>query len=78
MRIDPNSNRGVRWKPGDAEPEFDKLFDRHGNLQAIHLGKPLSWTARDELEQVILLARENHNSDAERYEYSQGMRVFKR
>lgn len=78
MRIDPNSNRGVRWKPGDAEPEFDKLFDRHGNLQAIYLGRPLSWTARDELEQVILLARENHNSDAERYEYSQGMRVFKR
>jgi insecticidal toxin complex protein TccC len=78
MRIDPKSNRGVRWKPGDAEPEFDKLFDRHGNLQAIYLGRPLSWTARDKLEQVILLARENHNSDAERYEYSQGVRVFKR
>jgi insecticidal toxin complex protein TccC len=78
MRIDPNSNRGVCWKPGDAEPDFDKLFDRHGNQQAIHLGKILNWNARDELHQVILLARENHNSDAERYEYSQGVRVFKR
>ena len=77
MRIDPNSNRAVLWTEGE-EPDFDKLFDRHGNQQAIHVGKPLKWNARDELHQVILLARENHNSDAERYEYSQGMRVFKR
>ncbi|WP_322844601.1 RHS repeat-associated core domain-containing protein [Pseudomonas sp. B33.4] len=76
--IAPNSNRGVRWKPGDAEPVFDELFDRHGNQKAMHPGKPLNWNARDELENVTLVQRKNASNDAEHYRYSQGVRVFKR
>ncbi len=78
MRIDPNSNRGVRWRPGDPEPVFDELFDPHGNQRSVQPGQPLQWNARDELEKVTLISRENARSDAEHYRYSQGVRVFKR
>ncbi|WLH34489.1 toxin [Pseudomonas sp. FP2196] len=78
MFIDLKSNRGVRWKTGDEPPDFDELFDSHGNQKSMHPGKPLTWNARDELESVTLIQRENDRSDAEHYRYSQGMRVFKR
>jgi len=78
MRIDPNSNRGVRWRPGDAEPVFDELFNCHGNQRAVQPGRPLHWNARDELESVTLVQRESAANDAEHYRYSQGVRVFKR
>lgn len=78
MRIDPQSNRGVRWKQGDAEPDFDKLFDTHGNQQALQPGQSMSWNARDQLLKVTLLPRTNGRNDAEGYGYSRGMRVFKR
>ena len=78
MAIDPNSNRGVRWKPGDPPPEFDKLFDLHGNLKALQPGQDLQWNARDELMRVTLIARGGGRDDAEHYLYSQGARVFKR
>ena len=77
-RIDPTSNRGVRWQPGDPEPVFDTLFDRHGNLLAVQPGQPLQWNARDELQSVTLIQREGGQDDAEYYHYSQGQRVFKR
>lgn len=78
MRIAPTSNRGVRWQPGDPEPVFDTLFDRHGNLLAVQPGQPLQWNARDELQSVTLIHREGGQDDAEYYQYSQGQRVFKR
>jgi insecticidal toxin complex protein TccC len=77
MCIDPNSNRGVLWKSGDAPPDFDTLFDPHGNQQTLKPGTTLKWNARDELESVPLVIRKNSNSDAEHYRYSQGQRVFK-
>ncbi|WP_262136775.1 RHS repeat domain-containing protein [Pseudomonas sp. Marseille-Q5117] len=77
MCIDPNSNRGVRWKTGDAPPDFDTLFDPHGNQRTLKPGPTLQWNARDELESVPLVIRKNSNSDAEHYRYSQGQRVFK-
>ncbi|EJL99746.1 RHS repeat-associated core domain protein containing protein [Pseudomonas sp. GM16] len=77
MCIDPNSNRGVRWRTGDDLPDFDTLFDRHGNQLELKQGSTLQWNARDELESVPLVTRKNSNSDAEHYRYSQGQRVFK-
>jgi insecticidal toxin complex protein TccC len=78
MRIDPTSNRGVRWKAGDPEPDFDTLFDRHGNLQQLHLGRPLYWNTRDQLASVTLVERDDGRNDEECYRYSQGVRVYKR
>ncbi|WP_339495143.1 RHS repeat-associated core domain-containing protein [Pseudomonas sp. RA_105y_Pfl2_P56] len=77
MCIDSTSNRGVRWKPGDPPPDFDKLFDRHGNLQTLATGD-MQWNVRDELACVTLIHREDARDDAEHYHYSQGVRVFKR
>ena len=78
MFIDPNSNRGVRHKEGDPAPDFDSLFDRHGNLQASSPGRPLHWNNRDQLSSATLVSRENGLNDEETYRYSQGARVFKR
>ena len=78
MCIDPASNRGVRWKEGDPAPDFDQLFDRHGNLMALQPGQALRWDARDQLASVTLVQRENGLDDAEFYHYSQGARVYKR
>lgn len=78
MRIDPSSNRGVRWKEGDPEPDFSTLFDRHGNLQALQPGQALHWNILDELASVTLIERENGLDDKESYRYSKGERVYKR
>ncbi len=80
MRIDPHSNRGVRWESGDPEPDFEQYFDWHGNQLLVQKGaQPLSWNARDQLETVTLLTHGNGLADdQETYLYSQGERVCKR
>lgn len=78
MCIDPLSNRGVRWKPGDLPPDFKSLFDRHGNLQTLQPGKTLHWNNRDEPSSITLIKRESGLDDKETYRYSNGVRVFKR
>ncbi len=78
MFIDPNSNRGVRWKDGDPAPDFDSLFDRHGNLQTSSPGRPLHWNSRDQLASATLVERDDRPNDEEIFRYSQGARVFKR
>src|SRR3546814_19260364 len=78
MFIDPGSNRGVRYQPGDPAPSFDTLFDRHGNLLALQPGQNLQWNARDQLAAITLIDRENAANDEEHYRYSQGARVYKR
>jgi insecticidal toxin complex protein TccC len=78
MRIDPNSNRGVRRNDNDPEPGFDTLFDCNGNQRTLQAGQPLLWSSRDELEKITLVARDNLPDDEEFYEYSQGARVYKR
>ncbi|WP_434608947.1 RHS repeat-associated core domain-containing protein [Pseudomonas sp. R1-7] len=79
MRIDLNSNRGVRWTEGDPEPDFDMLFDAHGNQQFLQRGTPaLAWDARDQLSSVTVIERDNDlRNDDETYLYSQGERVGK-
>ncbi|WP_454836033.1 RHS repeat-associated core domain-containing protein [Pseudomonas lini] len=79
MRIDPASNRGVRWEEGDPEPVFDELFDPHGNQLQLQPGtQALIWNARDQLAKVTLLQHSNGlPDDEETYHYSQGERVYK-
>lgn len=77
--IDPLSNRGMRWKPGEPPPDFTTLFDRAGNLRALQPGQPMRWNSRNQLESVTLLARNGSSpDDEEHYRYSQGERVYKR
>jgi insecticidal toxin complex protein TccC len=78
MFIDPASNRGVRWQPGDPPPDFASLFDRAGNLLAVQPGRPLRWDSRGQLQTVTLIDRGGSGDDQESYRYSQGARVCKR
>jgi insecticidal toxin complex protein TccC len=78
MFIDLNSNRGVRWKNTEPDPNFDTLFDRHGNLNGSSPGRPLHWNSRDQLACATLVERDNGPNDEETYHYSQGVRVLKR
>ncbi|MED7667145.1 RHS repeat-associated core domain-containing protein [Pseudomonas moraviensis subsp. stanleyae] len=77
MYIDDQSNRAVRWETGDEVPDFDALFDLHGNQHKLRHGPSLHWNSRDELQRVELLIRQDSDNDAEYYQYSQGQRVFK-
>lgn len=76
--IDSGSNRGVRWTEGDPTPDFQTLFDRHGNLLAPQPDRSMQWDARDQLMSVTLVKRDSGPDDEERYRYSQGVRVYKR
>lgn len=78
MFIDPASNRGVRWKPGDPTPDFSALFDRAGNLLALQPGQPMNWNSRNQLQSLILVEHTSGPPDQELYHYSQGARVYKR
>ncbi|WP_305955873.1 RHS repeat domain-containing protein [Pseudomonas sp. BGI-2] len=78
MFIDPTSNRGVRWKEGDNEPDFDTLFTPNGGLKASAPGRPLHWNSRDQLASATLVERDGGPNDEEVFRYSQGVRVFKR
>jgi len=79
MCIDPASNRGVRWKPGDPPPDFSQRFDPAGNLRALQPGVPMHWNAHGELDKVTLVDRNGSSAnDEEYYRYSRGQRVYKR
>jgi len=78
MCIDPGSNRGVRWKPGDPAPDFRALFDRAGNQLALQRGQPMRWNSRNQLESLTLVEHASGPPDQELYQYSQGARVYKR
>lgn len=69
MKIAPHSNRGLPWKAGDAPPDFEKNFDPKGNLQALQSGQALEWNARNQLQRVALVSRENADDDDEHYFY---------
>ncbi|MFM9381942.1 RHS repeat-associated core domain-containing protein [Pseudomonas sp. UV AK001] len=78
MFIDPASNRGVRWKPGDPAPDFSTLFDRAGSLLALQSGQPMNWNSRNQLASLTLVEHASGPPDQELYHYSQGARVYKR
>jgi insecticidal toxin complex protein TccC len=78
MFIDLASNRGVRWKSGDPDPDFGTRFDPAGNLRHLQTGQPLDWNSRNQLQSLTLVEHDSGPSDQERYQYSQGTRVYKR
>ncbi|EJM16130.1 RHS repeat-associated core domain protein containing protein [Pseudomonas sp. GM18] len=79
MFIDPASNRGVRWKPGDPPPDFTTWFDPAGNQLYLQPGQRMQWNSLGQLERVTLVDRNGSGSnDEEHYRYSQAERVYKR
>nr|WP_207866753.1 RHS repeat-associated core domain-containing protein [Pseudomonas sp. 58(2021)] len=77
MFIDPASNRGVRWKPGDPAPDFGTQFDPAGNPRHLQASQPLDWNSRNQLRSLTLVEHAGGPSDRELYQYSQGKRVYK-
>jgi len=78
MVTSPMSNRSL-LKPETGEPDFSAGFDANGNLQILSPGtQTLRWDTRNQLREVLLVARVNAENDDELYRYdAQGQRVRK-
>lgn len=75
MRVAAHSNRSIKVRPGAV---LDKLFDDRGNLLELEQGQPLQWNGRNELSEVVQVARRSALFDSEFYSYDHaGMRVRK-
>jgi insecticidal toxin complex protein TccC len=78
MDIATDSNRGL-LREGVLKPDFAKNFDANGNQQLLQTGHPLTWNARNQLQNVTLVKRTQGTNDTEHYLYDgSGMRVRKR
>jgi len=76
LRVAPDSNRSL--PEGEVEVEFDAGFDANGNLLQLVRGQSLSWDARNQLQQITTLHRDEEPDDTERYVYDgQGQRCRK-
>ncbi|WP_458373421.1 RHS repeat-associated core domain-containing protein [Pseudomonas laurylsulfatiphila] len=65
-----NSNRSLL--EDDQPPDFDKHFDRNGNLRFLQRGQAMTWDLRNQLSSVSPVQRENEADDTERYLYGGG------
>ncbi|AZO91919.1 type IV secretion protein Rhs [Stutzerimonas stutzeri] len=65
-----NSNRSLF--EDDQPPDFDKHFDRNGNLRFLQRGQAMTWDLRNQLSSVSPVQRENEADDTERYLYGGG------
>ncbi|WP_122417327.1 RHS repeat domain-containing protein [Pseudomonas viridiflava] len=76
MRVAPDSNRSL--PEGEVDTDFADSFDANGNLQQLVRGQSLSWSIRNQLQQITTVQRETGLDDEERYVYDgQGQRVRK-
>ena len=80
LTLAPYSNRCVSWRKGETSPGDDLDFDESGNqLSLPAAGQSLAWNARNQLQSVTQVHRQDAADDAERYAYdAQGRRVRKR
>ncbi len=76
MHVDPDSNRSL---PDDeGEVDFATSFDANGNLLQLVRGQTMSWDARNQLQHITTVQREDGLNDDERYVYDgQGQRCRK-
>lgn len=78
LNVAAASNRLLSWNKGDSTPGVTATFDTNGNLQALQPGQSLQWNIRDQLDNVVLVKRDDAPDDDERYCYdSNGQRVRK-
>ncbi|WP_033050328.1 RHS repeat-associated core domain-containing protein, partial [Pseudomonas sp. Ant30-3] len=75
MQVAAHSNRSIKGRPG---AELDGLFDARGNLLELQPGQSLQWNGRNELTEVVQVARSDAPGDREFYRYDhEGKRVRK-
>lgn len=78
MAVSPTSNRSRSWPQGEPTPEIEAGFDANGNQRELERGQAMRWDARNQLQQVVQIARAEGVNDAEIYRYGgDGLRVRK-
>ncbi|RMM67448.1 RHS repeat-associated core domain-containing protein, partial [Pseudomonas savastanoi] len=76
MRVAPDSNRSLPDDDGDVD--FATGFDANGNLLQLVRGQVMGWDARNQLQHITTVQREDGPNDDERYVYDgQGQRCRK-
>ncbi|PBP61973.1 sugar-binding protein, partial [Pseudomonas syringae] len=76
MHVAPDSNRSLPDDGGDVD--FATSFDANGNLLQLVRGQTMSWDARNQLQHITSVQREDEPNDDERYVYDgQGQRCRK-
>ncbi|WP_116895578.1 RHS repeat-associated core domain-containing protein [Pseudomonas syringae] len=73
MHVAPDSNRSLPDDDGDVD--FATSFDANGNLLQLVRGQVMGWDARNQLQHITTVQREDGSNDDERYVYDgQGQR----
>ena len=67
-----DSNRSVIHHDGDSPPDFASEFDGNGNQTQLLRGQLMHWDARNQLNQVAPVVREEGPDDRELYCYGGG------
>ena len=67
-----DSNRSVIHHDGDSPPDFASEFDGNGNQTQLLRGQLMHWDARNQLNQVAPVVREEGPDDRELYRYGGG------
>ena len=76
MHVAPDSNRSLPEDDGDVD--FATSFDANGNLLQLVRGQVMGWDARNQLQHITTVQREDGSNDDERYVYDgQGQRCRK-
>ncbi|PBP67421.1 toxin [Pseudomonas syringae] len=76
MHVAPDSNRSL--PDDDEDVDFATSFDPNGNLLQLVRGQVMGWDARNQLQHIITVQREDGSNDDERYVYDgQGQRSRK-
>ncbi|KTB85779.1 RHS repeat domain-containing protein [Pseudomonas syringae] len=76
MHVAPDSNRSL--PDDDEDVDFATSFDPNGNLLQLVRGQVMGWDARNQLQHIITVQREDGSNDDERYVYDgQGQRCRK-
>ncbi|WP_181017089.1 RHS repeat domain-containing protein [Pseudomonas syringae] len=76
MHVAPDSNRSLPDDDGDVD--FATSFDANGNLLQLVRGQVMGWNARNQLQHITTVQREDGSNDDERYVYDgQGQRCRK-
>ncbi|WP_249731697.1 RHS repeat-associated core domain-containing protein [Pseudomonas syringae] len=76
IHVAPDSNRSLPDDDGDVD--FATSFDANGNLLQLVRGQVMGWDARNQLQHITTVQREDGSNDDERYVYDgQGQRCRK-
>jgi insecticidal toxin complex protein TccC len=67
-----DSNRSLIHHDGDSAPDFASEFDGNGNQVHLLRGQRMHWDARNQLDQVAPVQREDGPDDRELYRYGGG------